>query len=96
MSSASALNPSFWKDVMDMVMGDFDSLIDFLASQLMAEGHAVGDHEIEDDGDFLHFYVDLDQRGVLEHLAVVDPALSRKLAQRFQSIMGSHIESVAV
>lgn len=91
MNSASSLVPSFWKDVMDQVMGDFDSIIDFLATALTEEGNVIGDHEIKDDGEFVHYYVDLQNRGILDHLPVVDPALAKRLQDRFARIMGSHI-----
>jgi roadblock/LC7 domain-containing protein len=65
----------------------------YLMDQLMQDGRAFGDHEITDDGDFVAYYVDLQQQGVLEMLPVVNAKLARELRARFDRIMNAHILS---
>ena len=59
-----------------------DSMID-------ADGLAYGDEPFDSDEDFVAYYIDLRDRGVLAHLAVIAPKFHGRLRTRFNRAAGN-------
>lgn len=62
------------------ISSDLQDILDALVDE---DGLTYGDEEFESEEDFMLFYQDLRDRGVLEFLAVIDPDLTEKYARRY-------------
>ena len=56
-----------------------------IAEQMVDEnGLAYGDEELSEPAEFVAFYIDLRERGVLEHLITIAPRHAERLRRRFE------------
>lgn len=56
-----------------------------VAERMLDEnGLAYGDVELKSPGEFVGFYADLEERGVLVHLRTLAPRFSERLRRRFE------------
>ena len=64
----------------EAISSDLQDILDALVDE---DGLTYGDEEFESEADFMLFFQDLRDRGVLEFLAVIDPELTAKYARRY-------------
>lgn len=64
----------------EAISSDLQDILDALVDE---DGLTYGDEEFESEADFMLYFQDLRDRGVLEFLAVFDPDLTEKYAWRY-------------
>ena len=87
------LHPSVQQEVIDLAVTQIMDILTFLMEELLAEGYVITDHVIEDDAEFIAYYVDLWQTNVVPFLQTVNPKLAREYETRYARIMGKQIEA---
>ena len=82
------LSPQFLKEVEDRTTERAMTIIEALMDRLIVDGTTYGDIEFKTDADFAMFYLDLQQRGILPYLHVVNEKLSNQWRDRFERTAG--------
>jgi len=80
----SALDPEFLKSVEQRAADRCMAIVETLMKRLIVDGETYGDIPLDSPDEFVAFYVDLEQRGVLRHLAVVSPKMAEQYERRFR------------
>ena len=82
------LDPTFLKEVEEESVERCMGFVDAILDSLIVDGETYGDVSLNSDEDFTMFYLDLQQRGILPYLAVVNPQLAEQYRKRFQRTSG--------
>lgn len=65
----------------EAISADIQDVLDALVDE---DGLTYGDEEFESEEDFMLFFQDLRDRGVLEFLDLIDPVLTAKYQRRYE------------
>ena len=80
----NVLSPAFLKEVEEGATERCMSIVSAITSELIVNGETYGDENIDSDEDFVMVYLDLETRGVLPYLAIVNEKLARQWRERFE------------
>ena len=81
------LDRAYVDDLRELATEQCKETVTHVVDMLVPQGVAYSDKEITDDGDFLRWYLDLRDRGVIDYLPLLAPRFTQRLQQRFQSVV---------
>ena len=84
----NVLDPAFLKEIEEEAVERCMGFVEAITDSLIVDGETYGDVSLDSDEDFTMFYLDLNQRGILPYLAVVNPKLAEQYRTRFQRTSG--------
>jgi hypothetical protein len=80
----NVLSPVFLEEVEAGSTEHVMWIVNAITPELVVDGKAYGDVDIDSDEDFVMVYLDLETRGILPYLAIVNEKLARQWRERFE------------